>query len=152
MSESDSSKNPQFLSIEKEEDKVAGKSSPEKPEISSEKETPAAHEEEKEEKTDDKDTVSAREESGKQIAEDDDGFKTPTSADHKIPEITECPWAPRKPRPPPSKLKRKASPPGACRSLQFDPTAEIESIFRPMTDQENADEQKMKKARREDEE
>ncbi|KAL8496614.1 hypothetical protein ACS0TY_020346 [Phlomoides rotata] len=68
--------------------------------------------------------------SKKQISEDDDGFKTPTSPNHIIPAITQGPPAPKKARPPPSKLKRKASPSGACRSLQFD--AEVESIFRPI--------------------
>ncbi|KAE8692456.1 putative Transducin/WD40 repeat-like superfamily protein [Hibiscus syriacus] len=30
--------------------------------------------------------------------EDDDGFRTPTSLDHKIPEMKQCPPAPRKPK------------------------------------------------------
>ncbi|KAL0347305.1 UNVERIFIED_CONTAM: Cyclin-dependent protein kinase inhibitor SMR3 [Sesamum calycinum] len=97
-------------------------------------------------------TVSSRE-SEKQIAEDDDGFKTPTSSDHRIPATTQCPPAPKKPRPQTSKLKRKASPPpGARRSLQFDAATEVESIFRQIPDQDNIEEQKIKKARREDDE
>ncbi|KAL0375207.1 UNVERIFIED_CONTAM: hypothetical protein Sradi_3436400 [Sesamum radiatum] len=104
--------------------------------------------------TDDKATVSSRE-SEKQIAEeDDDGFKTPTTSDHRIPATTQCPPAPKKPRPQTSKLKRKASPPpGARRSLQFDASTEVESIFRQIPDQQdNLEEQKIKKARREDDE
>ncbi|KAK4419080.1 hypothetical protein Salat_2320800 [Sesamum alatum] len=98
-------------------------------------------------------TVSSRE-AEKQIAEDDDGFKTPTSSDHRIPASTQCPPAPKKPRPQTSKLKRKASPPpGARRSHQFDASStEVESIFRPIPDQDNIEEQKIKKARREDDE
>ncbi|KAL2250519.1 UNVERIFIED_CONTAM: Cyclin-dependent protein kinase inhibitor SMR3 [Sesamum indicum] len=100
----------------------------------------------------DKATVSSRG-SEKQIAEeDDDGFKTPTSSDHRIPATTQCPPAPKKPRPQTSKLKRKASPPpGARRSLQFEASTEVESIFRQIPDQQdNIEEQKIKKARRED--
>ena len=54
----------------------------------------------------------------------DDGFKTPTSSDHRIPVILQCPPAPRKPKPVPSK-KRKA-----CRSrIVLDLSIEIESLF-----------------------
>ncbi|KAK8512289.1 hypothetical protein V6N13_097059 [Hibiscus sabdariffa] len=38
--------------------------------------------------------------------DDGDGFKTPTSSEHKIPEPKTCPPAPTRPRP----LKRKAPP------------------------------------------
>ncbi|KAG6434082.1 hypothetical protein SASPL_105703 [Salvia splendens] len=70
------------------------------------------------------------------------GFETPTSSDHKIPPITECPPAPMKPRPPPPRLKRKASSPQP---------AEIESVFRSIgNDQDDAHSHKMKKARNED--
>lgn len=72
--------------------------------------------------------------------DDDDGFKTPTSSAHRIPAITECPPPPVKPRPPPSKLKRKASPP------------EVDSLFPPIeSDQgDNSQQHKIKKARTED--
>ncbi|KAL0451155.1 UNVERIFIED_CONTAM: hypothetical protein Slati_1671900 [Sesamum latifolium] len=108
----------------------------------------------KDEETDDKATVSSRESEKQIVEEDDDGFKTPTSSDHRIPATTQCPPAPKKPRPQTSKLKRKASPPpGARRSLQFDASTEVESIFRQIPDQQdNLEEQKIKKARREDDE
>ncbi|CAI9783251.1 unnamed protein product [Fraxinus pennsylvanica] len=75
------------------------------------------------------------------VAEDDDGFKTPTSLDHKIPAMTQCPPAPKKILPEPS-LKRKASPP------RFDVSdAEVESIFSPISE-----DLKLKKPRRDDDE
>lgn len=43
------------------------------------------------------DRSSARSESS--ISADDDGFRTPTSSDHKIPVVEQCPPAPRRPRP-----------------------------------------------------
>lgn len=43
-------------------------------------------------------------------ADDNDGFRTPTSLEHKIPVVTQCPPAPKKRRPNPSKLKVKLSP------------------------------------------
>uniref|UniRef100_A0A2P2JJJ7 Uncharacterized protein MANES_09G089000 n=1 Tax=Rhizophora mucronata TaxID=61149 RepID=A0A2P2JJJ7_RHIMU len=55
-----------------------------------------------------------------------DGFRTPTSLEHKIPAIKECPPAPRKAKPLPS-LKRKASPPNACISLLLDLSQEVKS-------------------------
>ena len=61
------------------------------------------------------------------VGDDDDGFKTPTSLDHKIP-ITKCPPAPRKPKPFLSR-KRKASPPKARTILQLDLSPEIEAVF-----------------------
>ncbi|KAG6427370.1 hypothetical protein SASPL_111613 [Salvia splendens] len=69
----------------------------------------------------------------------DDGFKTPTSSDHRIPPITRCPPPPVKPRPPPMRVKRKISQP-----------AEIESIFRSIAaDQDDtAQHRKIKKARK----
>ncbi|XP_047983093.1 uncharacterized protein LOC125223840 [Salvia hispanica] len=83
-------------------------------------------------------TVSHRESD----ADEGGGFKTPTSSDHKIPPITECPPAPMKPRPPPPRLKRKASSPQP---------AEIESVFRSIgNDQDDAHRHKVKKARNED--
>ncbi|KAK3226384.1 hypothetical protein Dsin_006246 [Dipteronia sinensis] len=41
--------------------------------------------------------------------EGDQGFRTPTSSDHKIPKIKQCPPAPKKPMPPPPSKKRKSS-------------------------------------------
>lgn len=61
------------------------------------------------------------------VGDDDDGFKTPTSLDHKI-SITKCPPAPRKPKPFLSR-KRKASPPKALTILQLDLSQEIEAVF-----------------------
>ncbi|KAL1549506.1 hypothetical protein AAHA92_17604 [Salvia divinorum] len=72
--------------------------------------------------------------------EDDGGFKTPTSSDHRIPPIKQCPPAPMKPRPPPLRLKRKAP------SSSQPP--EIESIFRSIAnDQDDAQQHKIKQAR-----
>ncbi|CAA3029684.1 Hypothetical predicted protein [Olea europaea subsp. europaea] len=76
-----------------------------------------------------------------EVAEDDDGFKTPTSLDHRIPAMTQCPPAPKKMLPEPS-LKRKVSPP------RFDVSdAEVESIFSPISE-----DLKLKKPRRDDDE
>ncbi|KAG6769467.1 hypothetical protein POTOM_025104 [Populus tomentosa] len=61
------------------------------------------------------------------VGDDDDGFKTPTSLDHKI-SITKCPPAPRKPKPFLSR-KRKASLPKARTILQLDLSQEIEALF-----------------------
>lgn len=61
------------------------------------------------------------------VGDDDDGFKTPTSLDHKI-SITKCPPAPRKPKPFLSR-KRKASPPKALTILQLDLSQELEAVF-----------------------
>ncbi|KAI9392393.1 hypothetical protein POPTR_006G084700v4 [Populus trichocarpa] len=61
------------------------------------------------------------------VGDDDDGFKTPTSLDHKI-SITKCPPAPRKPNSFLSR-KRKASPPKARTILQLDLSQEIEAVF-----------------------
>ncbi|KAG5550211.1 hypothetical protein RHGRI_015240 [Rhododendron griersonianum] len=62
-----------------------------------------------------------------EVPENDDGFKTPT--DQMIPEITECPPAPKRQRKRESR-KRKASP-GARRSLPIDFEEEVESMFPP---------------------
>lgn len=82
-----------------------------------------------------------------QVEEYDEGFKTPTSSDHKISAVKQCPAAPRKTR---SSAKRKSSAARIRRSLQLDVSAEIESMFpsRPRDDNEH----KIKKARRDDEE
>ncbi|KAG4152421.1 hypothetical protein ERO13_D04G121000v2 [Gossypium hirsutum] len=55
------------------------------------------------------------------VDDDDDGFKTPTSMDHKIPEKKQCPPAPRKPK----ANKRKASPSASICSV----SEEVESWF-----------------------
>ncbi|XP_007027037.2 PREDICTED: uncharacterized protein LOC18597768 [Theobroma cacao] len=82
--------------------------------------------------------------------DDDDGFKTPTSLDHKIPVIKQCPPAPRKPQPAPlpSNKRKASSSPITRRNLQVDLSLEIESLFpRPLL----ADlHRKVKKARNED--
>ncbi|XP_058215143.1 uncharacterized protein LOC131326390 [Rhododendron vialii] len=62
-----------------------------------------------------------------EVPENDDGFKTPT--DQMIPEITECPPAPKRQRKRESR-KRKASP-EARRSLRIDFEEEAESMFPP---------------------
>ncbi|KAE8688885.1 17.4 kDa class I heat shock family protein [Hibiscus syriacus] len=60
--------------------------------------------------------------------ENDDGFKTPTSLDHKIPAIFKCPSAPRKPKSLPIiSPKRKAF----RRRILLDLTKEMESLFPP---------------------
>ncbi|XP_061354195.1 cyclin-dependent protein kinase inhibitor SMR10-like [Gastrolobium bilobum] len=53
-----------------------------------------------------------------------DGFKTPTTSEHKIPAILPCPPAPRKPKTLPS-TKRKAY----RRRIVLDLSQEIESLF-----------------------
>ncbi|CAA3024402.1 Hypothetical predicted protein [Olea europaea subsp. europaea] len=83
-----------------------------------------------------------------QLAESDDGFKTPTSLDHKIPVIEQCPPAPKKIRPQPStSTKRKASP----RTLQFDISTEVESMFTASSHDDDDVDQKMKKTRQDEE-
>ncbi|KAL4351927.1 hypothetical protein GQ457_06G007520 [Hibiscus cannabinus] len=58
--------------------------------------------------------------------EEDDGFKTPTSLDYKIPEMKQCPPAPRKPK----ANKRRASPSTSTRgNLQLDVSQVVESWF-----------------------
>ncbi|EXC30996.1 hypothetical protein L484_021296 [Morus notabilis] len=72
---------------------------------------------------------SLRESDVKVEDDEDDGFKTPTSLDHKIPVIQQCPSAPRKPK---VSFKRKAAPPSsrtARRSLQLNFSEQIESMF-----------------------
>ncbi|KAA8549259.1 hypothetical protein F0562_000943 [Nyssa sinensis] len=59
--------------------------------------------------------------------DDDDGFRTPTSLDHRMPLIPQCPPAPRKPKSLPL-TKRKAD--GSLRIL-LDLSNEIESLFPP---------------------
>ncbi|KAF5751464.1 hypothetical protein HS088_TW02G00478 [Tripterygium wilfordii] len=60
------------------------------------------------------------------IDDQNDGFRTPTSSDHKIPVVLQCPPAPRKPRSLPSKRKSSCQ-----RVLVLDLSKEIESLFPP---------------------
>lgn len=63
----------------------------------------------------------------KVIEEDDDGFKTPTSLDHKIPVIKQCPPAPKKPKPP---MKRRIAANRVRRNLRLEVLSEeVESLF-----------------------
>lgn len=66
----------------------------------------------------------------KEEEEEDDGFRTPTSLEHKIPVVKECPPAPKKPRSEPAVKKRKTSP-NSCR-VHLDLTQEMEWLFRPL--------------------
>lgn len=81
-------------------------------------------------------------ESENSVPEEDDGFRTPTSIDHKIPPITECPSPPRKIRAHCS-LKRPQS---VVHRLLFIAAAEAESILPPMG-RDNVEERRLKKAR-----
>ncbi|KAM7468086.1 hypothetical protein LguiB_015648 [Lonicera macranthoides] len=84
-----------------------------------------------------------------EVADDNDGFRTPTSLDHKIPVTKQCPPAPRKKREKHfSSRKRKLETPRSGRNLQLDLTDEIESLFPPSV-KENLG-RRIKKARRED--
>ncbi|KAG4961348.1 hypothetical protein AAZX31_13G317000 [Glycine max] len=56
---------------------------------------------------------------------DDDGLKTPTSSDHKIPVILECPCAPKKTKSKPAGTKRKSCRPRIVLDLYND----LESLF-----------------------
>ncbi|KAJ4980064.1 hypothetical protein NE237_010844 [Protea cynaroides] len=65
-----------------------------------------------------------------EVNEDDDGFRTPTSLDHRIPAVIhQCPPAPKKSK---SSPKRKASSSSTRRQLFLvDHSQEIESLFTP---------------------
>ncbi|XP_039019466.1 cyclin-dependent protein kinase inhibitor SMR10-like [Hibiscus syriacus] len=67
----------------------------------------------------------------KAMVDEDDGFKTPTSLDYKIPEMKQCPPAPRKPK----ATKRRASPSSSgtanastCRNLQLHLSQAVASL------------------------
>ncbi|XP_059431009.1 cyclin-dependent protein kinase inhibitor SMR3-like [Corylus avellana] len=60
------------------------------------------------------------------VEDDEDGFKTPTSLDHKIPVILQCPPAPRKPKTIPL-TKRKAT----RQRILLDLSNDIEALFPP---------------------
>ncbi|KAL3753798.1 hypothetical protein ACJRO7_001094 [Eucalyptus globulus] len=66
--------------------------------------------------------------------ENNDGFRTPTSSDHKIPVMTQCPPAPMKPKP---TKKRKLSSPSMLSDdrhrevIDLDLSEEVESLLQP---------------------
>ncbi|GMI69777.1 hypothetical protein HRI_000647000 [Hibiscus trionum] len=64
---------------------------------------------------------------------DDDGFKTPTSLDQKIPEMKQCPPAPRKPKANKRRTSASTSTAAAtastCGNLQLDLSQVVESWF-----------------------
>ena len=66
-----------------------------------------------------------RDRESKSVEDDDNGFKTPTSLEHKIPESLRCPMAPRKPKSRPM-MKRKAV---ERQRLFLDLSSEIQSLF-----------------------
>lgn len=83
------------------------------------------------------------------IPDEDDGFRTPTSLDHRIPEAKQCPPAPRKPKP---SLKRKAS---LCNSScsrrhPLELSKEVEILFQTQHNPPSDSHQSTKKARRDD--
>lgn len=93
----------------------------------------------------------ASKESEKSVPEEEeDGFKTPTSIDHKIPAITQCPPPPSKTRPQFSTLKRRAYS-EARRRLWFVTAAEAETVFSTVSGL-NVEEKRTKKARTGDDE
>ncbi|KAH7550039.1 hypothetical protein JRO89_XS13G0124500 [Xanthoceras sorbifolium] len=63
--------------------------------------------------------------------DNNDGFKTPTSSDHKMPPVLQCPPAPRKPKSRPLITKRKL-PAAAQRRVLHDLSNEIEALFPPV--------------------
>ncbi|KAJ1409613.1 hypothetical protein SESBI_22670 [Sesbania bispinosa] len=77
--------------------------------------------------------------------ENDDGFRTPTSMDHRIPVVKQCPPAPTK-LPKPS-LKRK--PPCTCRHQTLDLSKEVELLFPTQQKTLSNSHQSTKKVRRE---
>jgi hypothetical protein len=80
------------------------------------------------------------------VEDDEDGFKTPTSLDHKIPAILQCPPAPRKPKTIPL-TKRKA----ARQRILLDLSNDIEALF-PQALLEDLSRGKIKKIRQEQDE
>jgi hypothetical protein len=81
------------------------------------------------------------------VEDDDDGFKTPTSLDHKIPVIRPCPPPPRKPKTI-TLTKRKA----ARQRILLDLSNDIEALFPPaLLVDLSGKTRKSKKIRQEDE-
>ncbi|XP_031252606.1 uncharacterized protein LOC116110540 [Pistacia vera] len=78
--------------------------------------------------------------------ENDDGFKTPTSLDHKIPVKAQCPPAPKKSNSFSSRKRRPVSS-NVRRTLRLDLSHEVESLFpKPIFDDLH---RKIKKVRKE---
>ncbi|KAL6520969.1 hypothetical protein OROGR_017538 [Orobanche gracilis] len=90
--------------------------------------------------------ISAKKLENKIASDDEDEFKTPTSSEHRIPAITECPPAPKRPHP--SNWKRRKCP-TSRRRLALDSSEEVESLFRQVADIDD-EEPRNKKARRDD--
>ncbi|KAL4298209.1 hypothetical protein GQ457_12G009670 [Hibiscus cannabinus] len=83
----------------------------------------------KEEEQGETNVGSARKESQenkKKEPDDEDGFKTPTSLEHKIPEPRQCPPAPTRPRP----LKRKASPAHSSNAAVVQPQLDFSKLLK----------------------
>ncbi|GER28607.1 cyclin-dependent protein kinase inhibitor SMR3 [Striga asiatica] len=59
------------------------------------------------------------------VEDEEDGFRTPTSSEHRIPAPTVCPPAPRKPCP----KRRRSRSPAARRCVEFDASEEVESVL-----------------------
>lgn len=60
--------------------------------------------------------------------DDNEGFRTPTSSDHRIPAVLECPGAPRKKKTEAAATKRKAAP--SCRRrVEFDAFEDLGSLL-----------------------
>lgn len=68
----------------------------------------------------------SRGETKKDEEEEEDGFRTPTSLDQRIPLISQCPPAPRKPKSIPSR-KRKSAYGGGI--MIIDLSSEVEALF-----------------------
>jgi len=92
---------------------------------------------------------SEAEEKLKEKDEEEDGFKTPTSLDHKISVLT-CPLAPKKMK---QCLKRRAAPYNdqyfSCRQLPLDLSKEVELLLFPTKHIPLSDSYSAKKIRRE---
>ncbi|KAL5716682.1 hypothetical protein ACHQM5_009812 [Ranunculus cassubicifolius] len=71
---------------------------------------------------------------GEELDENDDGFKTPTSMDHKIPRIKQCPPAPMKlkARSCPMKKKAKRKEMSSDHCFRIDLSKEIQLLFPPL--------------------
>ncbi|CAA0836401.1 Cyclin-dependent protein kinase inhibitor SMR3 [Striga hermonthica] len=74
--------------------------------------------------------------------DEEDGFRTPTSSEHRIPAPTVCPPAPRKPCP----KRRRSRSPAARRCLELDASEEVESVLQ--SEDGGGDEPENKRARK----
>ncbi|XP_028783498.1 cyclin-dependent protein kinase inhibitor SMR3 [Neltuma alba] len=98
-----------------------------------------------------------KEEDDDHVDDDNDGFRTPTSLDHRIPEAKQCPAPPRKPKP---SLKRKAasdttsftsSSSSSCRRNPLDLSREVELLlFQTQRNPLSDSHQNPKKSRRQE--